>query len=94
MKKQFFLVLLCIFICGINACAKSGKQEAKPEIKQQTEKRLTQDYPGYLKDYLIEGISYYQDPRTKICFAHNSRNSGFSYVPCEMVPPDLLTKKY
>lgn len=43
-------------------------------------------------NHFIRQIIYIKDPRTNQCFAYGlgDTGSGFSYVPCESIPPTLL----
>lgn len=45
---------------------------------------------------MVRKVKYYKDSRTGICFASNmvaggrSATAVFSYVPCELIPADML----
>ena len=42
---------------------------------------------------IVGAIEYIKDPRAGVCFAYywNGRNQNLSTVPCESIPPHLLT---
>lgn len=72
--------------------------EAKLKSTKQTdpfskEKKILEAGERSFKNGIINSIRYVKDPRTNICFAcvPAGRGSSLTTVPCDSIPPELLT---
>lgn len=74
------VVVLAFFTTG---CERSKTVRAQQDESQSTANRV------------VRNIQYIKDPRTGLCFAYyyggSAGGSGLTTVPCEAIPPELLT---
>lgn len=83
------LAVICVVVLAFFAtgCEKSEVLHAQEE--NQRAQRLQAD-----ANKVVVEIQYIKDPRTGLCFAYMSGLSGgmaLATVPCEAIPPQLLT---
>lgn len=84
--------ILALFASG---CRKKEKPEDVQARVEADSVQQLQDRASQLLD--VDGIQYIKDERTCLCFAYYFWSVGhnqvldFTMVPCESIPPHLLT---
>ncbi|MCK5060055.1 MAG: hypothetical protein KAR00_02850 [Candidatus Pacebacteria bacterium] len=89
MKKIYVVICVALLIFFVIGC------EERPELVHEREERQRARNIKY-GIFVIKTVEYIKDPRTNICFAYSwggQYNGGqaLSTVPCEAIPPELLT---
>lgn len=89
MKKFFILigVMAALLFTGCPELSKEAKEKQKIEERQHQQETA---------NIIVNQINYIHDPRVNLCFAyfwHGAMDGGpaFTCVPCESIPPELLT---
>ena len=89
------LGLACIVGAFVHMNGCDDKREISYEPYESIKAREELEIRQYKADLLISEVNYAKDPRTGLCFACWFGNHGvpsLTTVPCEAIPPDLLTE--
>jgi hypothetical protein len=91
----FALALAVLGVLGYSFYAKAVARQETPAEHQARAERVLIQVKQNRANRMIGSLEYYQDPRTKGCFAYCPHVSGegfskFTYIPCSEVPPGQL----
>lgn len=89
MKQILVMMFVAVLAFLTTGCEKQGAAKAREEAQRM--QRLQEN-----ANEVVVNIQYIKDPRTGLCFAYywgGAANGGpaLATVPCEAIPPHLLT---
>lgn len=93
-REKFMVVIAFIFllVIGVAVHLSIAPKNTVAQRQKASEQKKAQE----IADWIVNNLSVVKDPRKDLCIGYVVQGTGYDikhmfYVPCESVPPNLLT---